>query len=60
MMEYYQGSLREFAEELLANGRGNGQMVEVARLHDVVIEDAKTKRFGIVFRNDCCDAKHNL
>lgn len=43
MMEYYQGSLREFAEELLANGRGNGQMVEVARLHDVVIEDAKQK-----------------
>lgn len=43
MMEYYQGSLREFAEELLANGRGNGQMVEVARLDESVIIDMDKK-----------------
>ena len=29
-MDFYQGSLRQFAEELLANGKGNAQMVEVA------------------------------
>ena len=40
-MECFQGSLREFAEELLTNGKGNGQMVEVAQLCDTVIEDAR-------------------
>ncbi len=42
-MEYYQGSLRQFAEELLSQGRGNGQMVVVASLNEIVIEDAKKK-----------------
>ena len=40
-MDFYQGSLRQFAEELLAKGKGNGQMVEVAQFCDTVIEDAK-------------------
>lgn len=39
-MEFYQGSLKEFAKELLANGKGNGQMLEVAQFNDTVIEDA--------------------
>lgn len=42
-MEYFQGSLRQFAEELLALGKGNGMMVEVARFSDLVIEDARKK-----------------
>lgn len=42
-MEYYQGSLRQFAEELLANGRGNGQILEVAQLDDIVVEDMINK-----------------
>ena len=42
-MEYYQGSLRQFAEELLSNGRGNGQMLEVAQLDDKVVEDMRKK-----------------
>ena len=33
-MEYYQGSLKQFAEELLAKGRGNGQILVVAQLDD--------------------------
>lgn len=37
-MEYYQGSLRQFAEELLSKGRGNGQMIVVAQLDDKVVE----------------------
>jgi hypothetical protein len=37
-MELYQGSLRQFAEELLANGKGNGQMVKVAQFceHEII------------------------
>ena len=42
-MECFQGSLREFAEELLANGRGNGQMVVVAQFDDKVVEDMSNK-----------------
>lgn len=42
-MEYYQGSLRQFAEELLSKGRGNGQMVIVAALDSKVVEDMKNK-----------------
>ena len=42
-MEYYHGSLRQFAEELLANGRGNGQILEVAQLDDIVVEDMSNK-----------------
>ena len=42
-MDYYHGSLKEFAEELLANGKGNGQMVVVAQLDDKVIEDMGNK-----------------
>ena len=42
-MDFYQGSLRQFAEELLANGRGNGQMFMVAQLDDKVIEDMSNK-----------------
>jgi hypothetical protein len=42
-MDYYHGSLKEFAEELLANGKGNGQMVVVAQLDDKVIEDMSNK-----------------
>ena len=42
-MEYYHGSLRQFAEELLSNGRGNGQMLEVAQLDDKVVEDMRKK-----------------
>ena len=48
-MELYQGSLRQFAEELLANGKGNGQMVEVAQFCETVIEDAK--RQGLELRS---------
>lgn len=48
-MEYYQGSLRQFAEELLANGRGDGQMVEVAQLDAKVIEDMYNK--GVVLQS---------
>ena len=47
-MEYYQGSLRQFAEELLANGRGNGKMVVVAQLDDAIIEDMRKK--GVVLQ----------
>ena len=42
-MEYYQGSLRQFAEELLANGRGNGQILVVAQLDDKVVDDMSKK-----------------
>ena len=42
-MDYYHGSLRQFAEELLANGRGNGQMIVVAQLDDEVIEDMSNR-----------------
>ena len=42
-MDYYQGSLRQFAEELLAKGRGNGQMIVVAHLDDKVVEDMSNK-----------------
>lgn len=48
-MEYYQGSLRQFAEELLAKGRGNGMMVEVAPVNELVIEDAMKK--GLLFHS---------
>ncbi|MBR1513562.1 MAG: hypothetical protein IJ622_04635 [Bacteroidales bacterium] len=48
-MEYYRGSLREFAVELLANGRGNGRMVEVAQFDDKVIEDMYNK--GVVLQS---------
>ena len=43
MMEYYQGSLREFAEELLSIGKGNGMMVEVAQLDEMVVVDMNNK-----------------
>ena len=46
-MEYFQGSLRQFAEELLANGRGNGQMVVVAQLDNKVIEDMSAKGIAL-------------
>ena len=42
-MDSYQGSLKQFAEELLANGKGNGQILVVARLDDKVIEDMSNK-----------------
>ena len=42
-MDFYQGSLRQFAEELLANGKGNGQILVVAQLDDKVIEDMSNK-----------------
>ena len=42
-MECFQGSLREFAEELLANGRGNGQMIVVAQLDNKVVKDMSNK-----------------
>ena len=42
-MECFQGSLREFAEELLANGRGNGQMIVVAQLDNKVVKDMSSK-----------------
>lgn len=42
-MDYYQGSLRQFAEELLAKGRGNGQLLVVAQLDDMVVEDMNNK-----------------
>ena len=42
-MDFYQGSLKQFAEELLANGKGNGQMVVVAQLDDKVIDDMSNK-----------------
>ena len=42
-MDFYQGSLRQFAEELMANGRGNGQMLVVAQIDDKVIEDMSNK-----------------
>ena len=42
-MEYYQGSLKQFAEELLAKGRGNGQILVVAQLDDMVVEDMNNK-----------------
>lgn len=48
-MELYQGSLRQFAEELLSKGKGNGQMVEVAQFCETVIEDAK--RQGLELRS---------
>ena len=40
-MDYYQGTLREYAEKILTNGKGTGQMVEVAQFCEAVIEDAK-------------------
>ena len=42
-MEYYQGNLRQFAEELLAKGRGNGQMIVVAQFDDIVVDDMHNK-----------------
>lgn len=42
-MEYYQGSLRQFAEELLSIGKGNGMMVEVAQLDEMVVVDMNNK-----------------
>lgn len=48
-MEYYQGSLRQFAEELLSKGRGNGQMIVVAQLDDKVVEDISRK--GVVLQS---------
>lgn len=48
-MEYYQGSLRQFAEELLANRKGNGQMVVVAQLDDAIIEDMRKR--GVVLQS---------
>ena len=48
-MDYYHGSLKQFAEELLANGKGNGQMVVVAQLDDTVIEDMNNK--GVVLQS---------
>lgn len=49
-MEYYQGSLRQFAEELLAKGRGNGQMVIVAQLDGAIIKDMNKK--GMVLQSE--------
>ncbi len=48
-MDLYHGNLRQFAEELLANGKGNGQMVEVAQLDNKVIEDLANK--GVVLQS---------
>ena len=42
-MEYYQGNLRQFAEELLALGKGNGQMIVVAQLDDIIVDDMHNK-----------------
>ena len=49
-MDCYQGSLRQFAEELLAKGRGNGQMVIVAQLDDAIIKDMNKK--GVALQSD--------
>ena len=49
-MDYYQGSLRQFAEELLAKGRGNGMMVEVAPVNELVIKDMNKK--GVALQSD--------
>ena len=49
-MEYYQGSLRQFAGELLAKGRGNGQMVIVAQLDGAIIKDMNKK--GMVLQSE--------
>ena len=49
-MDYDQGSLRQFAEELLAKGKGNGQMVFVAQLDDAVIKDMNKK--GVALQSD--------
>ena len=49
-MDYYQGSLRQFAEELLAKGRGNGQMVIVAQFDDAIIKDMNKK--GVTLQSD--------
>jgi len=46
-MECFQGSLREFAEELLANGRGNGQMIVVAQLDNKVVKDMSNKGMAL-------------
>lgn len=48
-MDYYQGSLRQFAEELLSTGKGNGMMVEIASVNELVIEDAMKK--GLKFHS---------
>lgn len=49
-MEYYQGSLRQFAEELLAKGRGNGQMIVVAHLDSKVVDDMNNK--GVILQSE--------
>ena len=49
-MDCYQGSLRQFAEELLAKGGGNGQMVIVAQLDDAIIKDMNKK--GVALQSD--------
>ena len=48
-MDYYQGNLKQFAEELLAKGKGNGQMLVVAQLDDKVIEGMCNK--GVVLQS---------
>ena len=48
-MDYYRGSLRQFAEELLTNGRGNGKMILVAQVDDKVVEDMNNK--GVVLQS---------
>lgn len=48
-MNYYPGNLKQFAEELLAKGKGNGQMLVVAQLDDKVIEDMCNK--GVVLQS---------
>ena len=47
MIDFYQGSLREFAEELLANGRGNGQMIVIAQFDAIIIEDMCNKGIAL-------------
>ena len=46
-MEFYQGSLRQFAEELLTNGRGNGQMIVIAQFDAIIIEVMSNKGIAL-------------
>ena len=46
-MVSYQGSLRQFAEELLTNGRGNGQMIVIAQFDAITIEDMCNKGIAL-------------
>ena len=46
-MVSYQGSLRQFAEELLTNGRGNGQMIVIAQFDAIIIEDMCNKGIAL-------------